>query len=96
MIVLKVYAAGRVLSAARYAKAPKGALIMDGARLPEGDLSEYWYVDGAFIYDPAAGGQESQAPTLAERMEAIEKRLAGFEALLRSLAHGQTATQTDE
>ena len=49
MIVLKVDAAGRVLSAARYAKAPKGALIMDGARLPEGDLSEYRYVDGAFI-----------------------------------------------
>lgn len=41
---------GRVLSATYEQYAPVDAVLVD--ELPEGDISEYLYKDGAYIYDP--------------------------------------------
>ena len=41
---------GRVLSATYHEFAPDDAVLV--ASLPEGDLSDYLYIDGKFIHDP--------------------------------------------
>lgn len=41
---------GRVLSAGMYAVIPADAVQVD--KLPEGDLYDYRYENGEFIYDP--------------------------------------------
>ena len=41
---------GRVLSATYPKYAPADAVLVDA--LPEGDISQYIYRDGEFIYDP--------------------------------------------
>lgn len=41
---------GRILSATYEKYAPANAVIVD--ELPEGDVSEYRYVDGEYIHDP--------------------------------------------
>lgn len=41
---------GRILSATYEKYAPAGAVLVDA--LPEGDISEYLYVSGAYVHDP--------------------------------------------
>ena len=55
---------GRVLSATFPQYAPPGAPVVDS--LPEGDLSDYLYVDGAFVYSPPP----AEYPTVTEDVEA--------------------------
>ena len=56
---------GRVLSATFEQYAAEGAVIVD--TLPEGDISEYRYVDGEFVHDPMrAPDPEEVEPTTEE------------------------------
>ncbi len=85
-VTLNLSADGRVLAAGRYANPPKGAVTIDGALLPAGNLYAYRYVDGAFVYDPLPEEEAQPAPTAQERLDALE--LAGLErdAALMELA----------
>ena len=47
---------GRVLSATYPQYAPADAVLVDA--LPEGDISQYIYRDGEFIYDPIEQTEE--------------------------------------
>ena len=51
---------GRVLSATYPQYAPADAVTVDV--LPEGDIYEYRYVDGAFIHDPLPEQPEPETP----------------------------------
>ncbi len=85
-VVLNLSSDGRVLSAGYYARPPEGAVMIDEALLPTGDLTAYRYVDGAFVYDPLPEEEAQPAPTTQERLDALE--LAGLEhdAALMELA----------
>jgi hypothetical protein len=78
MIVLKLDATGRVLSASRYAKAPEDAVLVEETCLPDGDLYEYRYEDGAFVHDPLPAEPELEPEP--DRVTELENRLAEMEA----------------
>lgn len=71
---------GRILSAA--VMLPKGKYdgqpIVD--TLPDGNLYEYRYADGKFIYDPLPVSEEEHQPTQEERIAALEARFSAYEA----------------
>lgn len=50
MYALNLAKDGRILSATYPQYAPEDAVTVDV--LPEGDVSDYRYVDGKFVYDP--------------------------------------------
>lgn len=60
---------GRILSATYEKYAPAGAVLVDA--LPEGDISDYRYVSGAYIHDPLPKPVQPKAePTQLDRVEA--------------------------
>lgn len=67
MYVLNLGQDGRVLSAAIQETAPCGAIVT--AELPEGDIAQYRYLEGVFVYDPLPQ-QDQQIPTQLDRIEA--------------------------
>ena len=67
MYVLNLGQDGRVLSAAIQETAPCGAVVT--AELPEGDITQYRYVEGAFVHDPLPQ-QDQPIPTQMDRLEA--------------------------
>ena len=72
---------GRILSATfdQYAPASQPRV----AALPDGDLCEYRYIDGAFVYDPLPIPEPSEpTPTPMERIAALEEQLAATKILL--------------
>jgi hypothetical protein len=60
---------GRILSVTFPRFAPADAVIVDA--LPEGDVIEYRYVDGEFVYDPTLE-LEHPTPTLEDRVDNLE------------------------
>ena len=67
MVVLNLGQDGRILSAAFQEYAPCDALA--AAELPEGDITQYRYEEGVFVYDPLPQ-QDQQIPTQLDRIEA--------------------------
>ena len=67
MYVLNLGQDGRVLSAAIQETAPCGAVVT--AELPEGDIAQYRYLEGVFVYDPLPQ-VEDPIPTQLDRIEA--------------------------
>ena len=59
---------GRVLSVTFEKYSPVNAVIVE--ELPEGDVSNYRYVDGEFIYDPIPVIEVVKQPTQLDRIEA--------------------------
>ena len=60
---------GRVLSATFEKYAPPDAVLVD--ELPEGNLSDYRWQDGAFVYDPLPEPEpEPETPSQLDRVEA--------------------------
>lgn len=70
----------RILSAAIMPKTPIGAVPV--YTLPDGDITDYLYVDGAYVYDPIPTPEEptEPQPTPEERIAALEEKLAAYEA----------------
>ena len=66
MYALNLAPDGRVLSATFEAYAPAGSVLAE--KLPEGDLSDYRYLDGSFLYDPLPVSAEQ--PSYLDRLEA--------------------------
>lgn len=65
---LKLADDGRVLSATLAEYAQPGAVAVEV--LPAGDVSDYRYVAGEFIYDPAPMPAVMEIPTQLDRIEA--------------------------
>ena len=57
---------GRILSATYEEYAPAGAVAVE--QLPEGDIANYLYVDGQYVYDPLPVPEE--VPTQLDIIEA--------------------------
>lgn len=61
---------GRVLSVTFEKYAPKGSVIVE--EFPDGDISDYRYVDGEFIYDPLPKPELPEPePTAEEILNAL-------------------------
>lgn len=65
---LNLAADGRVLSVTFEKYAPTDAVIVEV--LPEGDISQYRFVDGEFIHDPQPIEDAAKVPTQLDRIEA--------------------------
>ena len=60
---------GRVLSATFEKYAPDGSVLVD--ELPEGNLADYLWQDGTFVYDPLPEPEPvPEEPTQLDRVEA--------------------------
>ena len=70
MFSLNLDADGRVLSATLEKFCPSGVLVES---LPDGDLYEYLYADGAFVHSPLAPTNSAAQPqSLESRVENLE------------------------
>ena len=67
MVVLNLGQNGRILSAAFRNDGSCGAVAV--AELPDGDITQYRYEEGVFVYDPLPQ-QDQQIPTQLDRIEA--------------------------
>lgn len=66
---LKLAEDGRVLSATFEKYAPADSVLVD--ELPEGNLSDYRWQDGDFVYDPPPETEPvTEEPTQLDRVEA--------------------------
>lgn len=67
----------RILSAAIMPKPPAGAVLVDA--LPDGDITDYMYVDGAYVYDPLPEPEpETPSPSDSERIDALEQQMTAL------------------
>ena len=66
---------GRILSATFAAFAPKNAVLID--ILPEGDISEYRYVNGGYIHEPLSGPETQSQPESKVTTDDILNTLLG-------------------
>ena len=66
---------GRILSATYSQFAPVDAVIVEA--LPEGDISDYFYIDNNFIYEPISvvDPEESYDPDAPSRLDIIEAQV---------------------
>lgn len=65
---------GRILSATFKKYAPSSAVFVN--ELPEGDISDFLYVDGVFVYDPIPKQEMSEEnPTTEQRIAELEEAL---------------------
>lgn len=61
---------GRILSATFEKYAPKNAVLVD--TLPDGDISDYRYVNGEYVYEPLPEPEPEEAePTTEEILNAM-------------------------
>ena len=67
MVVLNLGQDGRVLSAALQETVPYGTVVTE--KLPEGDITQYRYLEGTFVHDPLTQ-QDQPIPTQMDRLEA--------------------------
>ena len=79
MYALSLGADGRVLSATLPAFAPSGATLVD--ELPEGDISDYRYVEGQFVLEalPLAAAPSDPMDDMAELLLELNDRLMAVE-----------------
>lgn len=59
---------GRILSVTHAKYAPIGTVLVD--ELPEGNVADYRYVNGEYVYDPIPVGEVVETPTQFDRIEA--------------------------
>ena len=75
-IVLRLSDDGRVLGAAWYRVPPAGAVTVPRELLPEGDVTQYRYEGGTFVYDPLPETPEPVETTVPERVAELERQNA--------------------
>ena len=59
---------GRILSATFEKYAPAGAVLVD--ELPEGNIADYRYENGAYVHDPLPVVEPVEQPTQLDMIEA--------------------------
>lgn len=73
----------RILSATYPQYAPTDAVTVE--TLPDGNIADYLYVDGEYVYDPLPEPEQPETPTEADyesRIAALEEELAATKILL--------------
>lgn len=60
---------GRILSVTYAKYAPAGAVLVD--ELPDGNVENYRYTDGKYIYDPLPVPEVEHEPTVDEILNAL-------------------------
>lgn len=80
MFALNLAEDGRILSATYPEYAPDDAALVE--ELPEGNIIDYRYADGAYVHDPlpkevAAEAERSTEERIAEMEEALALLLSG-------------------
>lgn len=73
MYALNLSESGRVLSATFRKYAPSGAVFV--SELPEGNISDYLYIDGAFIFNPIPTQEVEEMPSADQRITELEEAL---------------------
>lgn len=87
MYALNLANNGRVLSATYPQYAPDGAIIVE--ILPGGDISDYIYRDGAFLYEPLPRPEPAApGPTVESRVAKLEKDSAELTEAVNILLTG--------
>lgn len=79
---------GRILSATYEAYAAPGQPLVE--TLPEGNIYEYRYTDGAYTHDPLPNEEPEQTPTTEERLAALEQENAYLKETLEIILSGET------
>ena len=64
---------GRILSATYEEFAPINAVLVE--ELPEGNITDYLYVDGQYVHDPLPVSEQERPPTLEDRVVKMEAML---------------------
>lgn len=64
---------GRILSVTYEEYAPDDAVLVD--ELPEGNVADYCYVNGEYVYDPIPMPEVEKVPTDTERITVLEEAL---------------------
>ena len=82
MYALNLDVSGRVLSATYPQYAPAAAVSV--GVLPKGDISDYLYIDGEFVFDPLPVPIDPEPPA------SDAERIAELEAALELLLSGAT------
>ena len=83
MYALNLAEDGRILSATYPQYAHEDAVVVDA--LPEGDITDYLYMDGQYVYDPLPEPEQPDTPDETDyeaRIVALEEELAAAKILL--------------
>lgn len=79
----------RILSATYEKYAPKDAVLVE--ELPEGNVADYRYVEGEYIYDPIPKEEvEEQGATLEDRVADLEADSTDMKEALEMILSGVT------
>jgi hypothetical protein len=90
MYALNLDVDGRVLSATFEKYAAPGQPIVES--LPEGNVSDYRYVEGEYVYDPLPEPEEPEQPvSLESRVETLEADSAEAKEALEMILSGVTS-----
>lgn len=73
MYALNLAEDGRICSVTYPEYAPADAVLVD--TLPDGDISDWCYVDGAYVYDPLPVDELEATPSTEERIAELEEAL---------------------
>lgn len=65
---------GRILSVTYEKYAPTNAVIVE--TFPDGNVYDYRYVNGEYVYEPIPAPEVEEVPTDAERIAELEEALA--------------------
>ena len=79
---------GRILSATYPQYATADAVIVD--ELPEGDITDYIYVDGVYGYDPLPKSEAAETAEVSEELPSHEERITELEEALELILSGVT------
>lgn len=75
MYALNLSESRRVLSATFRKYAPSGAVFVN--ELPDGNISDYLYIDGSFVYDPLPKQETAdEIPTTEQRVTDLEEAMS--------------------
>lgn len=88
MYALNLAPDGRCLSACPAKYAPVGAVTVQA--LPEGNLYEYRYADGAYIHEPLTDTEGETPSTLEDRVTALEEANTEMNEALEMILSGVT------
>ena len=86
---LNLEADGRILSVTFEKYAPKDAVLVE--ELPEGNVADYRYVEGEYIYDPIPKEEvEEPGVTLEDRVADLEADSTDMKEALEMILNGVT------
>lgn len=88
MFALNLGTDGRILSATEERFAHGSAVIVE--ELPEGDISDYRYIDGQYVHEPLAKAEYTEPVTLESRVVTLETDNAEMKEALEMILSGVT------